>query len=214
MDLIMQAVQYVLHLDQHIGALWAQYGPWLYLIVFALVFAETGLVVAPWLPGDSLLFVLGALAGIGGGPDVVVLLLGLWAAAVLGNTSNYWIGRWAGPRVFQGRSRWLSHDILDRTHAFYERHGALAVVASRFMPLLRTFAPFVAGVGAMPHKRFQACSISGGALWVGVFVGAGYFFGQIPTVKRNLPLIIVAVIVISFLPLVIEYLRTRLRRAR
>ncbi|CAN5445643.1 DedA family protein [soil metagenome] len=212
MDLIMQAVQYVLHLDQHMAALWAQYGTWLYVIVFAIIWAETGLVVCPWLPGDSLLFVIGALAGIGGGPDIVLLLVLLFVAAVLGNTSNYWIGRFVGPRVFQGKgSRFLSRDILDKTHAFYEKHGALAIVASRFMPLLRTFSPFVAGVSAMPHARFQMLSIVGGGLWVGLFLGAGYFFGQIDFVKRNLPLIIVAVIVVSFLPLAIEFARSRMK---
>jgi membrane-associated protein len=213
LDLLVQAVQYVLHLDQHIGALWAQYGVWLYAIVFVIVFAETGLVVTPWLPGDSLLFVLGALAGIGGGPDIGVLLALLFVAAVLGNTSNYWIGRYVGPRVFsQQGSRWFSRDILDKTNGFFERHGMMAVLASRFMPLLRTFAPFVAGVGAMPHGRFQVYSIIGGGLWVGLFLCAGYFFGQIPVVKQNLPLIIVAVIIVSFVPLAIEFARSRLKR--
>lgn len=209
MELLLQALDFVLHLDKHIGALWASYGVWLYLIVFVIVFAETGLVVTPWLPGDSLLFVLGALAA-AGGPHVGVLLALLFVAAVLGNTSNYWIGRWIGPRVFHFPDSWLfSRATLDKAHGFYERHGGVTVTASRFLPLLRTFAPFVAGVAAMPHGRFQLYSILGGGLWVLVFVMAGYFFGQIPLVKNNLPLVIVGVIALSFVPLIVEYLRSR-----
>ncbi|HEU4621401.1 MAG TPA: DedA family protein [Burkholderiaceae bacterium] len=213
MDLVMQAVDFALHLDRHIGALWTAYGLWLYAIVFFIVFAETGLVVTPWLPGDSLLFVLGALAA-AGGPDVTVLITVLFAAAVIGNTSNYWIGRWIGPKVFhhEGGSRWLSREMLDKTHGFYERHGAVTVMVSRFLPLLRTFAPFVAGIGAMPHGKFQLYSVLGGALWVGVFVLAGYFFGSIPVVKNNLPLVIVGVVIVSFMPLVIEFVRSRVAR--
>lgn len=213
LDLILQVFDVVLHLDRHMAALWAAYGLWLYAIVFAIVFAETGLVVTPWLPGDSLLFVLGALAGIGGGPHVGVLILVLCVAAILGNTSNYWIGRWIGPKVFHYEgSRWFSRDILVKTHSFYERYGAITVVVSRFLPLLRTFAPFVAGVAAMNPARFQLFSVTGGILWVCVFVGAGYFFGQIPVVKNNLPLVIVGVIVVSFAPLAIEFVRARMSR--
>lgn len=209
----MQAVDFALHLDRHIGALWDAYGIWLYVIVFAIVFAETGLVVTPWLPGDSLLFVLGALAA-ANGPDISILLVVLFAAAVLGNTSNYWIGRWLGPRVTQGRwSRWLSKDLLDKTHAFYDKHGAVTVMLSRFLPLLRTFAPFVAGIGAMAHGKFQFYSVLGGALWVAIFTLAGYFFGSIPIVKNNLPLVIVGVIVVSFVPIAIEFVRGRMSRA-
>jgi membrane-associated protein len=209
MELIIEAVRWVLELDKHIGGFWAQYGFWLYVLVFAIVFSETGLVVTPWLPGDSLLFVLGALAA-AGGPNVWVLMVILMAAAILGNTSNYWIGYWAGPRVFHySNSRLLSQDMLRRTHEFYEKHGGITVVMSRFLPLLRTFAPFVAGIGRMPHARFQLFSITGGCAWVAVFVGAGYFFGSIPVVKNNLPLVIVGVIVISFMPLLAEFVRSR-----
>ncbi len=214
MDLIMQAISFVLELDKHIGAFWSQYGLWLYVLVFMIVFAETGLVVAPWLPGDSLLFVLGALAA-AGGPSVVVLLILLIAAAILGNTSNYWIGHWLGPKIFHERpgvkahwvTRFLSKETMDRTHGFYDKYGALTVVVSRFLPLLRTFAPFVAGIGSMPHGKFQFYSIIGGAAWVIVFICAGYFFGSIPIVKNNLPLVIVGVIGISFLPLALELAR-------
>lgn len=212
MEFILTAFDYALHLDRYIGALWAQYGLWLYAILFFIIFAETGLVIAPWLPGDSLLFVLGALAA-ADGPHVGVLILLLFAAAVLGNTSNYWIGRWMGPRVFHFPDSLLfSRATLEKAHAFYERHGAITVMVSRFLPLIRTFAPFVAGVGAMPHTKFQFYSILGGGLWVLVFVLAGYFFGQIPLVKNNLPLIIVGVVAVSFLPLVVEFLRSRWSR--
>lgn len=207
MEWAMQAVQFVLHLDRHIDALWAQYGTGLYVLMFAIVFAETGFVVTPWLPGDSLLFVLGALAA-AGGPPVGVLMLVLFVAAVLGNTSNYWIGRWIGPRLFrEGRSRWLSKDALDKTHAFFAKHGPKAVTLSRFVPLVRTFAPFVAGLGAMPHGKFQLYSIVGGAAWVLLMVGAGFFFGTLPVVKNNLPLVMIGVVIVSFVPLAIETVR-------
>lgn len=212
MDFILAAIDYVLHLDRHIDGLWQLYGVWLYAIVFAIVFAETGLVVTPWLPGDSLLFVLGALAA-AGGPNVGVLIALLFLAAVLGNTSNYWIGRWIGPRVFHFPDSVLfSKATLEKAHGFYERHGAITVMASRFLPLIRTFAPFVAGVGAMSHTKFQFYSILGGGLWVLCFVLAGYFFGQIPIVKNNLPLVIVGVIFVSFIPLAVEFARTKLAK--
>ena len=213
MEFILTAFDYALHLDRYIGALWAQYGLWLYAILFMIVFAESGLVIAPWLPGDSLLFVLGALAA-ADGPHVGVLIVLLFAAAVLGNTSNYWIGRWIGPRVFHFPDSVLfSRATLEKAHAFYERHGAVTVMVSRFLPLIRTFAPFVAGVGAMPHAKFQFYSVMGGGLWVLVFVLAGYFFGQIPLVKNNLPLIIVGVVFVSFVPLAVEFLRSRWSRS-
>jgi membrane-associated protein len=209
----MQAVQFVLHLDQHMDALWAQYGAMLYVIVFIIVFAETGLVIAPWLPGDSLLFVLGAISALGG-PDLGVLMLTLFVAAVLGNTSNYWIGRWVAPRLFHfENSRWFSHDALNRTHAFYEKYGGVTVVITRFLPLLRTFAPFVAGLGAMTHAKFQFYSVIGGALWVGLLVGAGYLFGQVPFIRANLALIMLGVVVVSFLPVVAGALRVRFKRS-
>jgi membrane-associated protein len=212
MEFLLTLLDFVLHLDQYIASFWVQYGLWLYGLVFLIVFAETGLVVMPWLPGDSLLFVLGALAA-AGGPHLGMLLLLLWLASVLGNTSNYWIGRAIGPRAFHySGSRFFSRDTLLKTHAFYEKHGALVITVSRFLPLVRTFAPFVAGVGAMPHSKFQCYSIAGGALWVGVFVMAGYFFGQIPLVKDNLPLVIVGVILISFLPLAVDFIVTAWRK--
>ena len=211
MDLLVQAFDYIVHLDKHIAAFWELYGVWLYVLVFIIIFAETGLVVTPWLPGDSFLFVLGALAGIGGGPDVTLLLALLFVAAVLGNTSNYWIGRWIGPKLFRsGKSRILSKETLDKTHAFYDKYGSFTLIVSRFVPLVRTFAPFVAGLGAMPHGRFQFYSIVGGGLWVGLFVGAGYLFGQIPVIKNNLPLVMLAVVVLSLAPLAVQMIKSRL----
>ena len=201
MDLLLQAVQFVLHLDVHLAQLVAQYGTLIYAILFAIVFCETGLVVTPFLPGDSLLFAAGALAAVGS-MDPWILGVVLVAAAILGNTSNYWIGRYIGPRVFQWeRSRWFNRGALDQARAFYERYGPVALTIARFMPLVRTFAPFVAGVGAMRHATFQLYSSLGGILWVAIFLALGYFFGNIPVVKANLALVMIGVIVVSLLPI-------------
>ena len=202
MDILLQLVDFVLHLDVHLAELVARHGVLIYLILFAIVVCETGLVVTPFLPGDSLLFAAGALAAVGS-MDPWLLGIVLIVAAVLGNTSNYWIGRYVGPKVFKWEnSRWFNRKALDQTHAFYEKYGPIALTIARFMPLVRTFAPFVAGVGAMSHATFQLYSIGGGVLWVVLFVGAGYFFGNIPIVKSNLALIMVGVIVVSLLPIV------------
>ena len=201
MDLLLQIVDFVLHLDVHLTDLVAQYGVLIYLILFAIVFAETGLVVTPFLPGDSLLFAAGAIAAVGS-MDPWILGIVLSVAAILGNTSNYWIGRYFGPRVFQWEnSRWFNRRALDETHAFYEKYGPLALTIARFMPIVRTFAPFVAGVGAMKHSTFQLYSALGGVLWVASFVALGFFFGNILFVKSHLAFIMVGVIVISLLPL-------------
>ncbi len=201
MDLLLQLVQFVLHLDVHLAELVAHYGVLIYAILFAIIFCETGLVVTPFLPGDSLLFAAGALAAVGS-MDPWLLGIVLIAAAILGNTSNYWIGRYLGPRVFQWQdSRWFNRGALDRTHAFYEKYGAVALTLARFMPLVRTFAPFVAGVGAMRHATFQLYSSAGGILWVAIFIALGYFFGNIPVVKSNLALVMIGVIVVSLLPI-------------
>jgi membrane-associated protein len=201
LDLLLQLVQFVLHLDVHLAELVAHYGVLIYAILFAIIFCETGLVVTPFLPGDSLLFAAGALAAVGS-MDPWLLGIVLIAAAILGNTSNYWIGRYLGPRVFQWQdSRWFNRGALDRTHAFYEKYGAVALTLARFMPLVRTFAPFVAGVGAMRHATFQLYSSAGGILWVAIFIALGYFFGNIPVVKSNLALVMIGVIVVSLLPI-------------
>ena len=201
MDIVLYLVNFVLHLDVHLAELVAQYGTLIYVILFAIVFCETGLVVTPFLPGDSLLFAAGALAAVGS-MDPWVLGIVLIVAAILGNTSNYWIGRYVGPRVFQWEdSRWFNRRALDQTRAFYDKHGPVALTIARFMPLVRTFAPFVAGVGAMPHATFQFWSVLGGVLWVVGFVALGYFFGNIPVVKSNLAFVMLGVIAISLLPL-------------
>lgn len=202
LDILLYLVDFILHLDRHLAELVVRYGPLIYVILFLIVFCETGLVVTPFLPGDSLLFAAGALAAVGS-MDPWLLGILLIVAAVLGNTTNYWIGRYIGPKVFQWEnSRWFNRRALEEAHAFYEKYGGVALTIARFMPIVRTFAPFVAGVAAMSHAKFQFWSVLGGVLWVVLFVAAGYFFGNIPIVKQNLALIMLAVIVISILPMV------------
>ena len=213
MELLGQIVDIVLHLDQHLAWFLNQYGTWIYALLFLIVFAETGLVVMPFLPGDSLLFVAGTLAG-GGGMHVGWLAATLMAAAIMGDSTNYWIGRYVGPKVFKREDSWFFHrNHLIRTERFYERHGGKTVVLARFLPILRTFAPFVAGVGRMPYGRFLFFSVSGTVLWVGSLVAAGYFFGALPIVKQNLSLVILGIIILSILPGIIEYLRHRRARS-
>ena len=196
MDLLGSLLDFVLHIDVHLATFVRNYGTWVYALLFAIIFVETGLVVMPFLPGDSLLFVVGAMcaAGLMSLPIVLVLL---WAAAVLGNQSNYAIGRAVGPRVFGWEdSRWFNKRAFEQAHAFYERYGGITIVAARFMPFLRTFAPFVAGVAEMTRSKFTFYDVTGGALWVGGIITAGYFFGSFPWVKANLDKIIWAMIVI------------------
>jgi membrane-associated protein len=201
-------VDYVLHLDHHLVQLIQAYGAWTYLILFAIVFLETGLVVTPFLPGDSLLFAAGALAA-KGAMDVWVLFAILSVAAVLGDSVNYWIGRAVGPRVFREDVRFLNRKHLDRTHRFYEKHGGKTIFLARFVPIVRTFAPFVAGVGTMNYARFWAYNVVGGVVWVGGFLLAGYWFGNLPVVKNNFSLVILGIIVVSVLPIAYEVLRAR-----
>lgn len=209
MDLLAQALDLVLHLDRHLAALVAQYGPWIYAILFAIVFAETGFVVTPFLPGDSLLFVAGALAA-AGGMDLGALIVTLTLAAVLGNTLNYHIGRFLGPRVFHWeQSRFFNKEALLKTHAFYERHGGKTLVLSRFLPLIRTFAPFVAGIAAMSYARFTFYNLAGALAWVLTLTFAGYQFGNLPWIQRNLSAVILGIIVVSLLPAAIAWLRQR-----
>ena len=203
-------IDLVLHLDRHLVELLAHYHIWLYPILFAVIFAETGLVVTPFLPGDSLLFAVGALAAVdtSGTLNAPVLFILLSVAAVLGNTVNYGIGRAIGPPAFSGRYRLLRVEYLRRTEEFFDRHGGMAVALSRFMPLLRTFAPFVAGVGRMPYARFLAYNLVGGVSWVLVFLWGGYLFGNIPLVKRNFGIVTILVILVSLTPMVIAFLRS------
>jgi len=204
MEMLTTLIDIVLHLDRHVSVLLATYHLWFYAILFVVIFAETGFVVTPFLPGDSLLFAVGALTAIdsSGTLHLPVLLLMLVAAAVLGNTLNYQIGRWIGVHAFTGRYRLLKVDYLRRTEAFFQRHGGMAVVLSRFVPIVRTFAPFVAGVGRMNWARFQGYNISGGTAWVLLMTVAGYLFGNVPLVKNNFGLVTIAIILLSLLPLV------------
>lgn len=187
----------------------AQYGVWIYAILFAIIFCETGLIVTPFLPGDSLLFVAGALAATGG-MDISLLMAVLFVAAVLGDGVNYRVGRWFGPRVFRWEdSRFFNKAAFEKTHSFYEHHGGKTVVIARFLPILRTYAPFVAGVGEMPAARFTFFNVIGAALWVGSLCLAGYWFGNLPIIKNNLTLVILVIIALSLLPLVIGWLKHR-----
>ena len=208
MDFLYWLVDIFLHLDKHLGEILSQYGSWTYAILFLVVFLETGLVATPFLPGDSLLFAAGAFAALGS-LDLWILLVLLSVAAILGDSVNYWIGRRIGPRVFNDRVRWLKREHLLRTQEFYERHGGKTIIIARFVPIVRTFAPFVAGIGSMSYRRFFAYNVFGGLLWVGLLVPAGYFFGNLPVVRENFSIVILAIIGISLLPLVFEYVRHR-----
>ena len=209
MDLLRAGVDLLLHLDRHLHAVIQDYGVWTYLILLLIVFCETGLVVTPFLPGDSLLFAVGTFAA-AGALDVWLVSVLLIAAAVVGDAVNYAIGAAVGPRVFRRDDvRFLNRRHLERTHAFYERYGPVTIVIARFVPIVRTFAPFVAGIGRMTYVRFAIYNVAGAVLWVVLLVGAGYLFGNIPVVRRNFSLVILAIIVISILPGVVEFLRQR-----
>jgi len=206
MELLKDFIDLFLHLDKHLAEIIGEYGVWTYLLLFLIVFAETGLVVTPILPGDSLLFAAGALAG-GGSLQVGVVFLLLSAAAILGDTVNYWIGNRLGPRIV--RRRWIKQEYMDRTHAFFEKYGGKTIIMARFVPIIRTFAPFVAGIGAMTYGKFLAYNVIGGVLWVAICVFAGYFFGGLQVVKDNFSLVIIAIVIVSVMPGVIEYIRHR-----
>ncbi len=214
MELLAAFADFILHVDKHLQVLASEYGPWLYGILFSVVFVETGLVVMPLLPGDSLLFAAGSLASMPGSqlnPHLLFLMFS--SAAILGDSVNYWIGRGVGPKVFHYEdSRFLNRAHLEKTHAFFEKYGGKTVIIARFIPIVRTFSPFVAGVGAMRYPRFLAYSVVGTILWVGLFNYCGFYFGQLPFVQHNFKLIIVAILVISVMPPVVEYLKHRLGR--
>ena len=213
MELIAYAWDFLVHLDAHLAAFLEQYGVWVYVLLFLIVFCETGFVVTPFLPGDSLLFVVGALCATGGLSIGLVIVL-LVSAALLGDNTNYWAGRWLGPRVFRWEdSIFFSRKHLDRTREFYERHGGKTIVIARFMPFVRTFAPFVAGIGQMRYARFLVYNVAGGVGWIVILVAGGYLFGNIPVVRRNFSLVIFAIIVLSILPALVEVARQRRGRA-
>jgi len=205
-------IDFVLHLDRHLDGIIRDYGTWTYGILCLIVFCETGLVVLPFLPGDSLLFAAGSFAA-RGSLDPWLLFVLLASAAVVGDNVNYWVGRHVGPRAFSGQVRFLKLEYLERTRAFFARHGSRTIVLARFVPIIRTFTPFVAGVGEMRYLRFLAYDLGGGILWVGLFVWAGYFFGNLPAVRRNFTLVVLAIIVVSALPMLIE-LAKALRQRR
>jgi len=211
MELIKTFLDIVIHLDRYLNMVIQNYGLWTYLVLFLIIFCETGLVVTPFLPGDSLLFAAGALAS-GDSLDVVWLFGLLSIAAIAGNAANYWIGHFVGPKVFYKKNvRFLNRDYLDRTHRFYEKHGGKTIIIARFIPIIRTFAPFLAGLGFMTHWRFSLYNVAAGTAWVAIFVFAGYYFGNLPAIKQNFTFVILAIIVISVLPGVIEYFRQRYR---
>ena len=214
MEALKKLIDIVLHLDRYLKELVPEYGLWIYAILFLIIFCETGLVVTPFLPGDSLLFAIGALGG-AGALNLWVILLLLTVAAILGDTVNYWIGNLVGPKIFKGEgSRWLNRKHLDKTHQFYERYGGKTIIIARFVPIVRTFAPFVAGIGRMSYLKFMSFNVAGGVLWVFSMTLAGYFFGGLEIVKKNFSMVILLIIFISILPAVIEFWRERQKAAR
>ncbi len=209
MELVTLFIDVVLNLDDHLQALVAAYGAWIYLILFLIVFCETGLVVTPFLPGDSLLFVAGAVAA-AGGMDIHLLVVLLIIAAILGDAVNYTVGHYIGPRIFNhNESRWLNPKHLQRAHDFYEKYGGKTIIIARFVPIVRTYAPFVAGAASMTYSKFALYNVTGAVLWVTSLGYAGYFFGNLPFIKNNLTLVIIGIIILSILPGIIEILRHR-----
>jgi len=201
-------IEFVLHMDEQLPIIVNSIGGWTYLALFIVIFIETGVVIMPFLPGDSLLFAAGAVAAL---PhtnlNTFLLFLLMATAAILGDTVNYWIGHFFGPKVFTTESRWFKKEYLERTQAFYEKHGGKTIFLARFIPIIRTFAPFVAGIGRMRYGYFISYNVFGGMVWTGLFLGAGHFFGNLPIVKNNFSLVIIAIIVISVIPAVVEYVK-------
>jgi membrane-associated protein len=213
MDFISRIIDIVIHLDRHLAELIQNYGAWTYMILFSVIFCETGLVVTPFLPGDSLLFAAGTFAALGS-LKVGWLFLVLSAAAVIGDTVNYWIGHIIGPKAFQKeKARFFKKEYLDRTHQFYEKYGGETIIIARFVPIIRTFAPFVAGVGKMTYWKFISYNVIGGVSWVALFVFGGYFFGSLPVVKRHFTIIIFVIILISMVPGIVEFIRHRKKKS-
>jgi membrane-associated protein len=207
MDTIHFLIGIFLHLDKHLSTVLQTFGGWTYALLFFVIFLETGFVVTPFLPGDSLLFAAGTFAALGD-LHLAWLFLIMAGAAILGDTVNYWVGHAIGERAYSGQVRFVKKEHLDRTHVFYEKHGGMAVVLGRFVPIIRTFVPFVAGIGAMTYPKFISYNILGGIAWTGLFLAAGYFFGNIPIVKENFTFVVLGIIAVSVLPMVIEFVKT------
>jgi membrane-associated protein len=208
MEIIYNLIDFIIHIDKHLNEIISAYGTLTYFILFAIIFAETGLVITPFLPGDSLLFAAGTFAALDS-IDVYLLFVLLSIAAILGDTVNYWVGHYIGPRVFKEDRKFIKKEYLEKTHAFYEKYGGKTIIIARFIPIIRTFAPFVAVLGAMTYSKFILYNITGGIVWIGSFLFAGYFFGNIPFVRNNFSLVILAIIIISVIPGVIEFIRHR-----
>ena len=213
MEYIQYIIDFIIHIDKHLFEIVSQYQFWTYLILFVIIFCETGLVVTPFLPGDSLLFAAGAIAAMEGNPlNIFVLVLVLIVAAIIGDSVNYEIGKLLGHKVYERDYRFIKKEHLLKTHEFYEKHGGKTIIIARFMPIIRTFAPFVAGVGEMSFKRFVSFNIVGGVLWVVAFSFAGYFFGNIPVVKQNFTIVVFSIIIISLLPMVYAFVQARFNK--
>lgn len=209
MELITYLIDVVMHLDSHLLAVTQQYGMWIYAILFLIIFSETGLVIFPFLPGDSLLFVAGALCGIGA-LDIFILLPLLMLAAFMGDNTNYWTGRLIGKRLVKiGNSRFIKHEHLDKTHTFYKKHGGKTIILARFLPIVRTFAPFVAGIARMHYRHFVLFSATGSVVWIAFFVIGGFFLGNVPVIKNNLTLMILVIVFVSLAPAILEFIRQR-----
>lgn len=208
-DWVRLFIDWVLHLDTHLADLIVLFGPLTYLILFLIVFCETGIVAAPFLPGDSLLFAAGVLAS-ADMMNIWILYIVFLSASILGDTVNYWIGHYVGPKIFHGHHPLVNKEYLNKAHAFYEKHGGKTIILARFVPIIRTFAPFVAGIAKMDYFKFLLYNVVGGVVWVTIFLFAGYFFGNIPFVKEHFSLVIVLVIVISLIPVVIEIVKHKL----
>lgn len=211
MEILLNLITFIIHIDKHLANIISTYGTWAYAILFGIIFMETGFVVTPFLPGDSLIFAAGAFAALGSF-HILWLYALLVLASILGDTVNYWIGHFIGPKAFSGKVKFLKKEYMDKTHQYFEKYGGKTIIIARFIPIVRTFAPFVAGVGAMSYGKFISFNVIGGILWVTLFLFAGYFFGNLEIVKKNFTLVILGIILISVLPGIIEYIRHKMQK--